>query len=197
MMMEATVIQVKQQVLEQSFVPFALTMIINQDFISESQILSFDSDFSSETEEQLLNSVELQGIKLLSSFEVTDLFQVGYIHAMYPWYRPKGYCLAMYLPVIPILGNDDVIIDPVPLMIAVVINRSLTPILTAHQDAIYAEMEELMPQISECTAKMLLLHQHAEVDELMQHVTELKSTLRRLRQNVKNSLSKWVTDLVT
>ncbi len=179
-----------------SSVPHAMIMLINPDLIIESQILSLDSGLPPEEELRIMNSAELQGIKLLSSLDISDIFQVGCVHALYPWQDPKGYFFSLYFPAMPMTKSGKTF-DPVAMMLGVVVSRAHAAITNLMLDEIYTTMEESLATMSATTTNILLTITEDDIQEeiLKQELASLKKQLNKLRHEIHAKITQWITHL--
>ncbi len=179
-------------------VPTTLIMLIVPDFIVESVILAIDSSIPID-EDRVVQTAEMQGIKLLSSFDPSDLFQVGCIHALYPWNNPKGYFLALYFPFIPTISkNVTMEMETLTLMLGTVIDRSFSNIAHMMMDKIYTEMENSLSRISETLASLPLgtsSEENNHSNELDSQREEIKKILHDIRMNIQSMIKVWLNNL--
>ncbi len=179
-----------------SRIPFPHAMIfrMDQEFIFDSQIIALDTNLSAIDESRLFESMEMQGIKLLSSFDVTDLYQVGSIHALYPWSDPKGYFFALYFPLTPII-SENAPAEPMTIMVGMIIDRSYAPITTIMLDDIYSVMDQKISLISELTCNILSpTAQEGENGENNSHDESLKLVLKEIRNETWELIESWMSN---
>ncbi len=196
-------------------VPYSLVIAFLPQVIADSIVLGLDSN-DPENEDILIHAAEMQGIKLLSSFDPGDSFQVSSLHAMYPWRNPKGYFLALYFPYQSLLEstatmpseNDTNTFDKLMLMIGIVVHRAYANIINLRMDRAYRIMEEFKNPVLRVfnrnhdhivgileARSTFLLNTKAPSDELKPLRTELKKILSQLRSRFQQVIQEWLVYL--
>ncbi len=146
-------------------------------------------------------TIEFSGLRIFSSTYPIDLLQSGFLHALYPWSKPKGQMICLYFT----LGTTELDFDHAAIempstvfLVGALIDRRFSQVIRWLPDDIINNLErtasnivELLVSCSKTKSKGMLI-QEVDLTCLKNHEQEFQLQLRELREHIKSLVLEWL-----